>query len=288
MANLKGSSFAKQIKNALIRIDARGTKRTGNARFDGLAHSHATLAKRKQLLNDFANYSTNCYYEEKLNKLMTPEIIHGFLIKCVKTMSLSSKENYIANFSALVKGLRFKNIAIPEKTDYEFFQRCKDEMGRPDSKIFKTGRYINQHKKDTMINKLPKRSQVVAEIQFKLGFRASEALEIANHPDKYLIGLNITGVKGKGGQIYPQKFVTKEFAELIQSNISISRSTYYRDQRQALNGENRPHDLRLSYIVNLYDNLRDAGVGHTDSMLKSSKESNHHRTHTTGSYQARR
>lgn len=288
MANLKGSSFAKQIRDALIRLDARGTKRIGDARFDGLAHSHAVLEKRKQILEDFSRLFDIERVNEKLNLLMTPELISQFLLERTSGMALSSIENYIANFSALVKGLRYKNITIPEETDYEFFQKLKDQLGRPDPNVYQTGRYMDENTVQTMLDRLPHRSRVVALIQYKLCFRASEALLITNSPEKYLVNLTIAGVKGKGGQVYPDKLVDSELAEMIRSALQISRSTYYRDQRKALQGKNRPHDLRLSHICDLYDSLRDSGESHEQSMSKASKASNHHRSSVTGGYQARR
>lgn len=288
MANIKGSTFKKQIKDVLIRIDARGLKRTGDARFDGLAHSHSVLEKRKQLLEDFTRFLDGEELNEKLNNAMTPEIIAKFLQEQTSMMALSSIENYIANFSALVKALRLKNITIHEKTDYELFQRLKDQLGRPNPNIFEIGRYIDANAVEMMYEQLPHRSRVVAFIQYKLCFRASEALLLANNPNKFLLGLTISGVKGKGGQAYPDKTVDPDIADMILSAIPISRSTYYRDQRKALKGKNRPHDLRLSHICNLYDSLRDTGEPHEHAMLKASKASNHHRPSTTGGYQARR
>lgn len=288
MANLKGSSFAKQIRDALIRLDARGTKRIGDARFDGLAHSHAVLEKRRQILKDFSRFLTSEGYSGKLNLLMTPEYITQFLHERTQRMDLSTIENYIANFSALVKGLRLKNIMIAETTDYEFFQRLKDQLGRPDPTVFQTGRYMDENAVQTMLEWLPHRSRVVAILQYKLCFRASEALLIANNPKKYLNGLTVLGVKGKGGQVYPDKPIDAELADLLYSALTISRSTYYRDQRKALQGKNRPHDLRLSHICDLYDSLRDSGESHEQSMSKASKASNHHRSSVTGGYQARR
>ncbi|MCL4432166.1 MAG: hypothetical protein M1300_07590 [Epsilonproteobacteria bacterium] len=289
MANLKGSTFEKQIKDALIRIDARGTKRIGEARFDGLAHSHAVLEKRKQILEDFTRFLDAEGFIEKLNSAMTPEIIAQFLQERTAMMALVTIENYIANFSGLVKSLRLKNITIPVKTDYEFFQRLKDQLGRPNPNIFQTGRHMNGDTVRAMLDRLPHRSYIVALIQYKLCFRASEALLIANNPDIYLSSnLIISGVKGKGGQFYPEKTVDQDIANMIRSAVPISRSTYYRDQRKALCGKNRPHDLRLTHICDLYDSLRDAGEPHMQSMLKASKASNHHRPSTTGGYQARR
>lgn len=289
MANLKGSTFKKQIRDALIRLDARGTKRTGEARFDGLTHSNAVLEKRKQLFQDFSQYLSREGYTGKLNILMTAETISQFLKERIEIMALSTIENYIANFSALIKGLRLKNITIPEKINEEFFQRLKDALGRPDPKIYKTGRYMDKNTVQTMLDKLPHRSRVVAFLQYELCFRASEALLIANNPEKYLSpDLILSGVKGKGGQVYPDKAINLCTAELIRSSVPISRSTYYRDQRKALQGKNRPHDLRLSHICDLYDTLRDTGEPHELAMLKASKASNHHRSSITGGYQARR
>lgn len=78
MANLKGSTFEKQIRDALIRLDARGTKRIGDARFDGLSHSHAVFEKRKQILEDFAQFLTIEGYSGKMNAFMGREIIVFF------------------------------------------------------------------------------------------------------------------------------------------------------------------------------------------------------------------
>lgn len=288
MANLKGSTFQKQTRDALIRVDARGIKRTGNARFDGLAHSRAVLKNRRQILNDFSRFLSDEGYSGKLNLLMTPKIITQFLLERTLGMALSTIENYISNFSALVKGLRLKNITIAKTTDFEFFQRLKDQLGRPDPTIYQTGRYMDEDAVQAMLDRLPHRSRVVATIQYQLCFRASEALLIANNPKKYLVGLTMSGVKGKGGQVYSNKPIDAELAELIRSALPISRSTYYRDQRKALQGRNRPHDLRLSHICDLYDSLRDSGESHEQSMTKASKASNHHRSSITGGYQARR
>jgi len=219
---------------------------------------------------------------------MTPEIIAQFLQERTTMMALVTIENYIANFSGLVKSLRLKNITVPVKTDYEFFQRLKDQLGRPNPNIFQTGRYMDEDAVQRMLDRLPHRSRVVAIIQYKLCFRASEALLIANNPSKYLLALTLSGVRGKGGQFYPERTVDPDTANMILSAVSISRSTYYRDQRKALFGKNRPHDLRLTHICDLYDSLRDAGEPHIQSMLKASKASNHHRPSTTSAYQARR
>jgi hypothetical protein len=288
MANLKGSSFAKQIRDALLRLDARGTKRTGDARFDGLAHSHAVLEKRRQLLEEFTRFLMVEGFLGKLNLAITPEIVAKYIEQRTSEMALSTIENYISNFSSLVKALRLKNISIPEKTDYEFFQRLKDQLGRPNPNGFQTGRYMYEETVEEMLEQLPHRSRVVAILQYELCFRASEALLIANDPSKYLVDLTISGVKGKGGQEYPEKHVDSNFAELIRSAVPISRSTYYRDQRKALQGKNRPHDLRLSHICNLYDELRDVGESHEQSMSQASKAANHHRSSITGGYQSRR
>ena len=79
MANLKGSTFEKQIKNALIRLDARGQKRYGTA--SRLTHSNALMKKREMYLKDFANYLSNNkgIQEGKLNNYFKEEYISDFL-----------------------------------------------------------------------------------------------------------------------------------------------------------------------------------------------------------------
>ena len=54
MGNLKGGNFSKQIKNALIRLDARGQ---GRYKTDSRkTHSNALMKKREMYLKDFARF----------------------------------------------------------------------------------------------------------------------------------------------------------------------------------------------------------------------------------------
>ena len=54
MGNLKGGSFDKQIRNALIRLDARGQ---GRYKTDSRkTHSNALAKKREMYLKDFARF----------------------------------------------------------------------------------------------------------------------------------------------------------------------------------------------------------------------------------------
>lgn len=288
MANFKGSTYEKQARDAKIRCDVRGTKRHGPNRHDGLAHSHATLQSQQCLFNDFAKYAFDNGLDSKLNLAMRKEYFLDFLSKRTALLSASSTEVYISSWSACMKGLRYKNITIDSRLDYHFFQRCKDEFnGRPDKKSFKKGRYINPMKFEDILSKLPKRSQVVARLQYYYAFRAEEALLVANNLGKFLYDGQLLGVPGKGGQHYSPKLISEEFIHEVRSTPKISKGIYYRDLRKVLKMSNRAHDFRLSYAVNRYNDLRNDGVSHRMSMKITSEEMNHHRLSITAYYLVR-
>ena len=288
MANLKGSDHGRQIYDAMYRLEARGESRTGEAREDGLNHSHATAEKREMALNDFAKFAEENELVGKLNELMTPENISSFLQERTEGLKASTTEGYISNFSALVKGLESKNISIPVAQDRErFFESMKDQLGRADSKNFETGRYIERDRAEQIIEKINERSSAIAELQYRHGFRASEARAIVNNSEKYLEGNRISGVAGKGGQRYAEKVISNELRDKIErAEGQVSRDQYYRDIEKVIEN-NRAHDLRLSYAVNHYQELRENGASHSESLRETSEELNHHRESMTEYYQSR-
>ncbi|MFA5216274.1 hypothetical protein [Sulfuricurvum sp.] len=288
MANFKGSTYEKQGRDAKIRCDARGTKRYGPNRYDGLAHSHATLQSQQCLFNDFAKYALSNGLDPKLNLAMTKKHFLDFLSKRTALLSASSCEVYISRWCAYIKALRSKNITIDSLLDYHFFQRCKDQFnGRPDKKSFKKGRYINPMKFEDILSKLPKRSQVVARLQYFYAFRAEEALLVANYLEKFLHDGELTEVPGKGGQRYMPKLIDEALINNIRSTSKISKGAYYRDLRKVMKKSSRAHDFRLSFAVNRYNELRNDGASHKNSMKITSEEMNHHRLSITAYYLAR-
>jgi len=58
MANLKGSDFQKQIRDARIRTDKRGQKKA-EMQGKNFARSHSIVYARESQLHDFANFLQN-------------------------------------------------------------------------------------------------------------------------------------------------------------------------------------------------------------------------------------
>lgn len=287
MANLKGSNFERQIYDAIYRTEARGTPRVGEARNDGLNHSHAIVEKRLMVFRDFANFATENGLSGKLNNLMTYDNVTQFLTLRTENLKSSTAEGYIANFSAMVKGLHSKNISIQVANDSVFFANLKDKLGRTDNTNFERGRYITETRSIKIIDLINARSHIAARLQYECGFRASEAIEISNNPEKYLFGQSLSGVAGKGGQHYNMKVISKDLANRLKNSAEhISRHQYYRDMKRVI-GKNRAHDLRLSFAINFYSKLRDDGYSDWIALKKTSEEVNHHRGEMTLYYHAR-
>ncbi|MFY9141274.1 hypothetical protein [Sulfuricurvum sp.] len=289
MANLKGSDHDRQIYDALYRLEARGEGRTGEARNDALNHSHAVVEKRTMVLKDFSRYTTEKGLEGKLNQLMTRENVTEFLRARTDGLKSSSTEGYVSNFSALVKGLASKNITIPVAGSdrAKFFAELKNELGRTDHKNFEKGRYIAEDRAKEIISTINTRSSAIAELQYMHGFRASEAREIVNHSEKYLKENTIELVKGKGGQPYRVKEISNELKEKIERSTEIiSKGKYYRDIEKVIE-KNRAHDLRVTFSIDNYSNLRTKGMSDREAKKETTEEINHHRGSMTEYYQAR-
>ena len=130
-----------------------------------------------------------------------------------------------------------------------------------DDGVVRMNRAVDNHR--TVIGNLYDRhyhSGVLADIQYQLSFRVSEAEALTLNLDKYLDRETniISGIKGKGGQPYPEKIISDTLISSIDTiNKHISLSTYMAD----LKNEGRTsHDFRYSFCKNLYlDKLSLAG-----------------------------
>ncbi len=288
MANLKGANFIKQLRDARIRLDARGIKRFGKHRRDGKAHSENIFKTRMQHLGRFADFLRSIEFSGKINEGMTKENFETFFEKNISSMSARSREMFFSSYSALTKALRLKNITIDERVDYHFFQRCKDRYAaRPDDRQYATGRYIDQKVFAEILNRLASRSVPAARLQYHYGFRAEEALQIANNPSEYIIDGMIVNVKGKGGQLYPPKPLQESDWGFYQKPTKkLSRSVYFDDLDKVLNGH-RAHDFRLSYVMNAYQKFLMQGISESEVLKQVSMQINHHRESMTRYYLAR-
>jgi len=112
-SNLRGSTFEKQISNALHRLNARETKRHGtNSR---LTHCNALMKKREMYLKDFANYLSNNkgIQEEKLNNYFKEEYISDFLNERLsELLSPKSALDYVTGLNSMLHGLEQTKVNI--------------------------------------------------------------------------------------------------------------------------------------------------------------------------------
>ncbi|MDD3770338.1 MAG: hypothetical protein PHV10_07035 [Sulfuricurvum sp.] len=280
MSNLKGSSFARQIKDLQIRLEARGTKKaTSNHK----THSNAQATKRDMYIKDFAQYAEWKEWEGKLNQLLTQENINVFLEARLEGLSLQTMENYISGWNSLLNGLEEVNIthSIPENYLTSYWHEIKDSWG--DAQPSHEARGLGDRAEQVIEELYEKRyeSGLIAELQHDLGFRVSEAMEIASNPEKYIHPLpngdyEVSGVVGKGGHIYHEKMIDAELVGKLHHAQDIpSLSTYHRDLEAV--GDISSHNFRYDFAKNLYEKLLDDGIGHHQALKEVSEEMNHHR-----------
>ena len=289
MANLKGSTFEKQIRNAMIRLDSRGTKRHGtNSR---LTHSNALYQKREMYLRDFANYlSSKGINEGKLNNYFKEEHISDFLNERLSELSPKTALDYVTSFNSMLHGLEQTRVSVDQNVhnvlrEYTSDYRAEFNAVKND---FETGRAIQDT--NYFLNNLEQMresSSVIAELQLETGLRVNEALEVARNFDNYYNQENNTleGIIGKGGQQYDIKPISPELAYKL-SNIqeTPSYSTYYNDLKEL---DHKPHDLRVTFAKSYYEELKQNGYSHKEALQITSKELNHHREAITFYYLSR-
>lgn len=273
MANLKGSTYEKQIKNASHRMNAIGQKK-GN---DNNAHSVKTLESRNAMLNDFANYAERNNLDSKLNEAMTTENINNFFNERLDGLKASTAETYIRGFGATIESLQDNNISIEaNKTD---FNSLVHDIKANEPNVINEGRAINDPTQ--IINDLNDKNfshSVVAEVQLELGLRVSEAVEVVNNLDRYLNAHNGTleGIIGKGGREYVPKEINGELVAKIEDSELVDKREYQRDlQEEGV----KSHDFRYTYA----SNKNDEGL----SKAEISEQLNHSREEITDYYLSR-
>jgi len=285
MGNLKGSTFEKQIKNAMSRLSSIGQKRHNTD--SNKTHSVALSAKREMYLKDFKNYLENKEISTgKLNTHMSSETVKSFLEERTINLSAKSSLDYSAGFNSMVRGLEETRVnidssvhnTINEMTTHfrENFNEVKDDYttGRA---ITDTSSFINN------LQEIRESSAIVAELQLETGYRVSEALEVANNFNNYYnpIDNSLTGVSGKGGQEYISKEISSDLAYKLQNLNNVpAYSTYQEDLKQL---DHTSHDLRITYAQETYSELK-AKFGHDEALKKTSEELNHHRSEITQYY----
>jgi hypothetical protein len=274
MANLKGGSFEKQVKDIHHRTSAFNESRHGKN--DHQTHSSALSEKRGEMARSFANFCENKSLDGKLNEHMTNENIKEFLEQRTQDLALSTSENYARSFGSMIEGLKESNVDIQADksviNDY-----VKDLKDNSTPMQIESGRAI-ENVENVISNIYNDRyeSGVIADVQHELGLRVSEAHELVSNPDKYINDDKVEHLIGKGNHEYDTKEISQELQAKIEQCQEIpSVRTYQEDLAKQ---EITSHEFRYTYAKE-----------HEHDMTKEelSKELNHNREEMTNYYLAR-
>ncbi|MBN2896152.1 MAG: hypothetical protein JXK05_09725 [Campylobacterales bacterium] len=285
MANLRGNSSEKQIKDAFHRLVAFGQGRR-DTDLKGQTHSLGTADKRLTELKAFGDYMHTIDFTGKLNTMMHPQMMEQFFASRLEGLQSSSKESVLRTWSSMTEGLKEKNISID--LDQSYFdgkvQQLRDQGPIREAKTKQAVQNL-----DRVLNELyDKRmeSGIYAEIMAQTGLRSREAYELMRHSERYCVALNngyvVRGLKGKGNHRYADKPISVELLRNIQNIQKLpSLSTLTRDFKvMGLNA----HRFRYSYARNRVEALYTQGVEHHTVLKSVSQELNHKREEMTQYY----
>ena len=144
MANLKGGTFEKQLKDAFHRLEAFGVSRVGKN--DNLTHSDKLAEKREMYLKDVTNFFKSQNLTDKLNTLFTKENLDRFFNQRLENLSAKTQENYLRGFSSMLQGLEQKNIYIPLHLEDKSFFDDRVKIIKDEADIIIENRYIDNVK----------------------------------------------------------------------------------------------------------------------------------------------
>lgn len=280
MANLKGGTYEKQIRDMNFKLFSLGNQKGS----DNLTHSHAMLTKRDMYANDFASYLESQNIEGKLNQLLTENNLNSFLEHRLNGLALSTVENYLSGFNSLLKGFNEVNISHEISENY-FKDKWNELKGSISQEIEQSSRGLNSQ--STLENLYNQRysSGVLGQLMYENGYRISEAIEIVKNSDRYISQGNngnyiIKGIKGKGGKVYQPKILNSQLYTKIKEVEKIpSKATFHNDLKN-IDKNLRAHDFRYSFAKNLYEKVVQK-LGHKEALIVVSKELNHNRAEIT-------
>lgn len=274
MANLKGSSFDKQVKDIHHRTSAFGESRHGKN--DHQTHSSALSEKRGEMAQSFANYCENKGLDGKLNEHMTNDNIKEFLEQRTAEHATSTAENYARAFDSMVQGLKESNVDIQaDKSVFNDFVKDLKDNTVPEQ--IETNRAI-ENVDNVIANIYDTRfeSGVIADVQHELGLRVAEAHELVSNHERYLNDNKVEGLIGKGNHEYYAKEISQELQAKIEQCQEIPSVRTYQDDisKESISS----HDFRYTFAKE-----------HEYDMTKEelSRELNHEREEMTNYYLAR-
>ena len=282
MANLKGGSFEKQIKDAFHRLEAFGVGRVDKN--DNLTHSDKLAEKREMYLKDISDYFTSQNLNDKLNTLLTKDNLDKFFNQRLEDLSTKTQENYLRGFSSMLKGLEQQNINIPVHLEDKDFFDDKVKGIKDQAETIVENRYID-NVKDVIKNLYEDRtiSGLIAQTQYELSIRQAEAFELVKNPNKYIENGRVENLIGKGNHSYDSKEISFELEQKLLNNQKqlISKSTYYEDLKKY---NISSHDFRFTSARDKFEEKINNGISEKEAKLQISSELNHKREEITDYY----
>ena len=282
MANLKGGSFEKQIKDAFHRLEAFGVGRVDKN--DNLTHSDKLAEKREMYLKDISDYFTSQNLNDKLNTLLTKDNLDKFFNQRLEDLSTKTQENYLRGSSSMLKGLEQQNINIPVHLEDKDFFDDKVKGIKDQAETIIENRYID-NVKDVIKNLYEDRtiSGLIAQAQYELSIRQAEAFELIKNPNKYIENGRVENLIGKGNHFYDSKEISFELEQKLLNNQKqlISKSTYYEDLKKY---NISSHDFRFTSARDKFEEKINSGISEKEAKLQISSELNHKREEITDYY----
>ena len=282
MANLKGGSFEKQIKDAFHRLEAFGVGRVDKN--DNLTHSDKLAEKREMYLKDISDYFTSQNLNDKLNTLLTKDNLDKFFNQRLEDLSTKTQENYLRGFSSMLKGLEQQNINIPVHLEDKDFFDDKVKGIKDQAETIVENRYID-NVIDVIKNLYEDRtiSGLIAQTQYELSIRQAEAFELIKNPNKYIENGRVENLIGKGNHSYDSKEISFELEQKLLNNQKqlISKSTYYEDLKKY---NISSHDFRFTSARDKFEEKINSGISEKEAKLQISSELNHKREEITDYY----
>ena len=282
MANLKGGTFEKQVKDAFHRLESFGVGRVGKS--DNLTHSDKLAEKREMYLKDITSFFKSQNINNKLNTLFTKQNLDNFFNERLENLSSKTKENYLRGFSSMLKGLEQQNIYIPLHLEDKSFFDDRVKIIKDEADYIIENRYI--HNVDNVIKNLYADraiSGLIAQTQYELSIRQSEAFELVKNPNKYLDNGYIVDLVGKGNHKYMAKEISFELEQKLLNNSYdlIDKSTYHSDLK---NYNISSHDFRFTSARDRFEEKIKSGISEKEAKLQISQELNHKREAITDYY----
>jgi integrase len=215
---------------------------------------------------------------------MTSDNMDKFLDPRRGNLSRTSREDYARGFSSMIQGLQESNVSV--NLDKNYFNNIVTEIKLMPVEDVITGRAIKDV--DHVIKELYSaryESGVISEVQYSLGLRINEAIELVKNYEKYIENGEVVELIGKGNHKYEPKEISPQLVAKIALVEHVpSQGTYRNDLSEVTDGQHTPHDFRYSYAEREYHSKIEDGVEYHQALREVSEGLNHSREEMTNYY----